>query len=71
MNREPTFSAFVPLGVQRGPGTQVEVSDNSSTSPSLSLPHSLPILNLAKTKNRSIALLFLSHGVVSCVVFLP
>ena len=68
MKREPTFSAFLPLGVQRGPGTQVELSDNSGTSSSLYLPHSLPTLNLAKTKNRSVALLFLSHGVVSCVV---
>ena len=68
MKREPTFPTFLPLDVQRGPGAQVEVSDNSGTSPSLSLPHSLPALNLAKTKNRSVALLFLSHGVVSCVV---
>jgi hypothetical protein len=67
VKREPTFLTFLPLGVQRGPGTQVGVSDDSGTSPSLSLPHSLPILNLAKTKN-SVALLFLSHGVISCVV---
>ena len=42
---ELTFSAFLPLCVQGSPSTQMEVADNSGTSPSLSLPHSLPKLD--------------------------
>ena len=45
MKREPTFLAFLPLCVQGAPSTQMEVADNSGTSPSLFLPHSLPKLS--------------------------
>jgi hypothetical protein len=62
VKREPTFPAFLPL--------QMEIADSSDTSPSLSLSHSLPTINLAKTKNRSVAFLFLSHGVaLLCLIF--
>ena len=45
VKREPTFLAFLLLCVQGAPSTQMEVANNSGTSPSLFLPHSLPKLS--------------------------
>jgi len=65
VKREPTLPVH-----KFAKHTQAEVANNSGTSPSLSLTHSLPTLKIAKTKNRTIALLFMSHCVVAYVDYM-